>query len=74
MADADVLPPTFEKWFYRAEQLRGRLKKQGMVVEKVEIDPETFPAWCAARGLNVDAEARNAFANEAVAAKHRATH
>lgn len=74
MADADKLPATWDKWFYSADKLVRHLTKQGAIVEKVQIDPETFPAWCAARGLNLDAEARNRFSAEAVGRQHGATH
>lgn len=74
MADADKLPATWDKWFYRAEKGRRRIEKDGMVVEKVYLDPDEFPRWCEARGLDIDAKARTRFANEAVAAKYRGTH
>ncbi len=74
MADADKLPPTWDKWFYRAEQFRHRVEKSRQVAVKAYIDPDEFPAWCEARGLNVDAQARMAFANEAAFRQHGGTH
>ena len=74
MTDADELPPTWDKWLYRAEQALRRFEKSGMVVEKVYLDPEIFPGWCEARGLEIDAKARIAFVNAAVREMHGGTH
>ncbi|NMV37220.1 hypothetical protein [Ralstonia insidiosa] len=71
--DGDKLHPTFLQWKDAAEQLHKRLMRQGVVVVKAYIDPETFPAWCAANGHNVDANGRNAFANVEAARVLRAS-
>ena len=68
--DSHVLPKTFEKWLQLAEDGFKNFTRQGLVVEKVYIDPDTFPAWCNARGLNVDAKARVKFANDFVGRKY----
>jgi hypothetical protein len=65
--DSQVLPPSYEIWLEKAESGFRRAKSRGMIVEKVYIDPDTFPAWCRSRGLNIDAQARTAFAGEVVA-------
>lgn len=44
--------------------------RRGLIAERVYIDPDEFPRWCAARGLDLDADARMAFASEAVARKY----
>ena len=59
--DGHVLPRTFLQWQDQAEQLRKRYVRQGMVVVKAYIDPDAFPAWCAANGCNVDANGRMKF-------------
>ena len=71
MVDAHKLPDTFARWLKQANQGIQHLTAQGHIVEKVYIDPNTFPAWCADRGLNVDAHARMTFANDSVAGKYR---
>ena len=38
--------------------------ERGLTVIRIYIDPERFPAWCAKRGLVLDAKARIAFATE----------
>lgn len=64
MADAHVLPLTFADWKQKAERQQAKFEAEGWVVYRAVIDPETFPRWCAERGLNVDAKARMAFAND----------
>jgi len=64
MNDAHVLPRTHGEWREKAEAGRRDLESKGFVVVLAIIDPQTFPAWCRARSLNVNAEARAAFANE----------
>ena len=39
--------------------------------ERVLLDPDSFSAWCVARGLPLDAQARSQYASEVVATKHR---
>lgn len=72
MKDAAKLPRTWDEWHQMAETGLRHLSQTGIVVEKVNIDPLTFPDWCRARGLNVDAQARTAFANETAARKYGA--
>ena len=67
--DGRSLPRTFNEWLKLAEEAYNGLKKKGHTVQKAYLDPDTFPAWCAERGLNVDANARTSFANDFVARK-----
>lgn len=67
MIDHRKLPDTYKQWLKKANQGFEHFTAQGHIVEKVYIDPDTFPDWCATRGLNVDANARIRFASEAVA-------
>ncbi|MGB3044158.1 MAG: hypothetical protein WBB98_13325 [Xanthobacteraceae bacterium] len=64
MADADLLPATYEKWRYRADRLERDIQRSGGIAVRAKIDPDAFVSWCTARGLNVDADARNQFAGE----------
>lgn len=66
MEDAHQLPDTWEEWFKKAKYLRDDMRRQGVLIQQVTIDPDTFPGWCKARGLHVNAQARMAFANEEV--------
>lgn len=62
MADRPKLPRTFHEWRMKAEAEEKRFRRDGKIVVRAFIDPETFPDWCRARGLNIDAEARHRFA------------
>jgi len=70
-SDSHVLPETFDKWLQRAENGFSDATSKGHTVVKVYIDPETFPAWCRQRSLDVNAKARVAFANDFIARKYR---
>ncbi|HEV3202619.1 MAG TPA: hypothetical protein VGZ73_32220 [Bryobacteraceae bacterium] len=63
--DGDSLPDTFEDWCEKSREVCGVLRSEGIVLRKVYLDPETFPAWCEARGLQMDAQARTKYAMEA---------
>lgn len=69
-ADRHKLPRTFVEWRMKAESGEKKLRRDGHTVLRAYIDPETFPDWCRARGLHVDAQARMHFA--AIAAKEQA--
>jgi hypothetical protein len=69
--DGHGLPSAFQEWHNKAQAIYNQIKMRGGVtVERVYIDPDTFPAWCRDRGLNIDAQARTRFANEFVARKY----
>jgi hypothetical protein len=62
--DGDKLADTFENWLKSAQAGFDKLTGSGHVVIKAIIDPDTFPKWCRARGLEMSAKARTAFGNE----------
>jgi hypothetical protein len=64
MEDAGSLPETYHGWLKLAEKAESDYKRQGFIVVRAIVDPSKFPAWAAARGLNVDAKARMQWANE----------
>jgi hypothetical protein len=64
MEDADVLPTTYDTWRQKAEGLERQIKASGAIVVRAVIEPKEFVAWCAARGLKVNAKARTAFGSE----------
>lgn len=65
----NYLPP-WEEWLKRAEEIERGFKAEGLIVERVYIDLDTFPDWCLARGKRIDAQARIDFASEFVAKKY----
>lgn len=74
MEDAETLPAFYSEWFSDAKKVERLYKGRGDIVERIYLDPDTFPEWCRARGLNVDSAARNRFAAEAVAIKYGNQH
>jgi hypothetical protein len=67
--DADKLPRTYQEWHRKAEKMRTEIEESGDIVLKVFIDPETFPQWCAAKGVPMDGEARSQLAIEVAQAR-----
>lgn len=67
--DAELLPPTYQAWLVRAEEKKAEVEAAGDQVMKVFIDPETFPEWCAQKGLPKDAEARTQLALDVAQAR-----
>lgn len=67
--DAELLPPTYQAWLVRAEEKKAEVEAAGDQVMKVFIDPETFPEWCAQKGLAKDAEARTQLALDVAQAR-----
>lgn len=52
--DADKMPRTWEEWLKGAEAMEKRVKAQRQIVERIYIDPDTFPDWCASQNVTVD--------------------
>jgi len=62
--DSSDLPGSYDEWLIQAEEFEQECKSGGGKVVRVEIDPVTFPRWCADEGYsNIDRHARMAFAN-----------
>ena len=62
MADADLMPDTFDAWSERATEVEAQLKARGFRVLRVALRPEAFLAWCQASDVPADAEARCQYA------------
>ena len=74
MADGNKLPATYHEWLMKAETGEKKLTREGHTIMRVYIDPETFPDWCRARGLNIDAQARMQYASFIAHQTHGSTH
>lgn len=61
--DGHKLHRTYPEWLKAAEANYKRLSTDGVRVVKVDIDPDQFPKWCKTKGLNLNAEARIAYAS-----------
>ena len=65
--DSDNLPASYQEWLSKAEAFEKKIRDSGVRVERIVIDADTFPDWCASLGCNVDTEARKRFVNQKVA-------
>lgn len=70
-SDRDNFATTYDEWLKAAESVMNNLRRNGHACQKVYIDPDTFPAWCAVNTIDIDAKARTLFASDFVARKHR---
>ena len=60
--DGDGLPDTFALWAQYSLASDHRMNKLGRNVVRINLDLEPFRAWCAERGLELNAKARQAYA------------
>jgi hypothetical protein len=74
MDDGERFPPSFDAWLGIAETLETKFSDCGLSVIRVTIEPETFLAWRAARGLPADAALRDLFASECAFRQRDQTH
>lgn len=70
MPDAHLLPRTYESWQSQAERLEQRLRSEGKTPCRVPLVPSVFAAWCKARSLDINANARTQFASLIAAQMH----
>ena len=64
--DSENMPDSFEDWKALVGREREEIKGAGNIALRVDIDPETFAAWCASRGYKPNSQGRIAFVNHAV--------
>jgi hypothetical protein len=57
---------THAQWQQNVQAMAERLHRAGLEVIWVDLEPESFAAWCRERGLRNDAEARSRFAAERI--------
>jgi hypothetical protein len=62
-ADPENMPATFADWRALVGRECELIKDGGNIALRVDIDPETFPDWCALHGFKADAQGRIAFVN-----------
>lgn len=72
--DGGNMHDTWEEWLESSEKLEAAIKAQRGTVERVYIDPATFPAWCKANGASADSKGRQTFVASVIAAKYGNTH
>jgi hypothetical protein len=62
MEDSDRLPPNFDEWELLAKSRVAKAKRDGIILKPVMLDPDTFVAFCKARKIRPNGEARAKFA------------
>jgi hypothetical protein len=72
MGDGHGLHRTYAEWKTAAEAGEKRVSTNGGRVYRAIIRPAEFRAWCEARGVKLDANARNDFASQFAAQEYRA--
>ncbi|WP_119388744.1 hypothetical protein [Taklimakanibacter lacteus] len=69
-ADAHALHDTYEEWRSSVRKVEHRMREEGHLIERIDLEPESFVQWCALRGLRTDAKARASFASEKARERH----
>jgi hypothetical protein len=70
MVDGHNFPRSFATWRLSVKHAEKRLKRDGKMVVRVVIDPESFLRWCEAHSLDRNLTARFLYAG--LLAKHHA--
>lgn len=71
--DGQVLPANYQEWLVKAQAAEDQVRRAGQIVERVFIEPVSFPRWCESHGLSMDAKARTRFACEEARMRHGGT-
>lgn len=72
MQDSHTLHRTHAEWQRAAENGEKKFRANGGRVYRAILRPAEFKTWCNAKGLNIDANARNQFASEFALQEYRA--
>ena len=62
--DSNDLPASWKQHIAPLEKAEQSFQASGQTVKRININPRTFPSWCASKGYRVDAKARQKFAAE----------
>ena len=61
--DPENMPASFEDWKALVGKECKLIREVGNIALRADIDPDTFPDWCASRGLKPNSWGRTAFVN-----------
>ena len=67
-ADPDSMGKTYDEWLAGVNRTMTDLRRQGMVVRRVDVAVRDLAAWCEERGCLLDGSARSEYAAEKVRA------
>ncbi len=65
-ADRESWPATFDDWQGESNDRAERLRRADLEIVWIDLEPDSFAAWCQSRGYATDAESRNRFAAEQI--------
>jgi hypothetical protein len=74
MKDGHKLPATYSQWRLAAEQAERQFRRQGDLVVRAHLDPNTFRDHCSRFGQDFDAQGRSHFAAHVAEQAHGDTH
>ena len=69
-ADTGVLEDTHEEWRRQAQEKFSELGRQGLRIERIEIDVEELIAWCGEQKRALDGLARAEFTSRKLRQKY----
>lgn len=64
--DSGNMPASFAAWKGLVDKEVALIQGSGNIAVRADIDPETFPAWCAAHGFRANSQGRIAYVNQVV--------
>ena len=63
-SDPEVLENTYGEWLHFATKKMEDLRKEGIVVKKVDVDVQELAAWCQSRDRVLNGDARASFVTD----------
>jgi hypothetical protein len=63
-SDPEVLEKTHAEWLNFATKKMEELRKEGIVVRKVDVDVQELAAWCQSRDRVLDGDGRASFVTD----------
>ena len=72
MADAALLPASYEVWLERAEQRENETRSSGATPNRVYVDDDVFATYCAEKNIVLDSKARARYAADFCASTFKA--
>ena len=62
--EKDNWPATYAQWLKNANKFTTAMLKQGIILTKIEADPDEFSAWCRLHSRPADSKSRCFYAAE----------
>lgn len=71
MADPDIWPKTYAEFVRKTNELVETTRKKGVLLTKIDADPDAFIAWCQVKARKPDRRARLVYAGEKLSNQRR---